>query len=496
MSLRDMFKKDKGPSEAEIAAAERELRLRDKLTKQLQQDPRFRVFSIDGLSWVDPFTGHMIETPFDQLNVSLSYLLEKRPWKGGVKPKAVRESLAIRWVAYLKEVMPEDRRFRFFDRRGAWLDPYLGVWVPAVRFGDKVDIKSLYVIAEYFAAQDQDALQEPQSESALEELAQIRQRASSSALPVQRQEDKQTVVKAEQETKHASDTSRSAKSGSGETEYLAAGHILGGFRVEDLLGVGGMGQVYRAVQVSLERTVALKVLPTSASDDDDFRQRFIREARCAAAINHPHVVACYDVGYENGYLFMAQELVQGGDAADLAYDQPEGRLDEKTTLQIVRDCALGLTAIDEASLVHRDIKPANIFINKRGRAKIGDLGLTRTQNNSITIAGKIIGTPAFMSPEQITDGEHLDVRSDIYALGASAYALLTNAAPFEHSSVYTVINMVVNKDPKPLSELRSDLQPATVALIERMMAKDRDVRFAHAEALIPAVEDILSQLVD
>ena len=492
VSLGDLFKRNKGPSPEEIAAAERELRLRDKLTKQLAQDPRFQVFTSDGLSWIDPFTGNIVETPFDQQETTLTYLMKKRPWTGGIKPQSVVELLAVRWSHYLKEVMPEDRRFRFFDQRGAWLDPFLGAWVPAVRMGDKVDLKSLTVMSEYLAEQDQDALSTPMSESKLEALASEHLKDPSSIADLDTPRLPRAVAEPTLVT-HVDGLQEQSKPQPkvDADQHLHKGQILGGFRVQGLLGEGGMGQVYRALQMSLERTVALKVLPLKAAEDEDFRQRFLREARCAASVNHPNVVACYDVGHEHGYLYMALELVPGGDASDLAYAQPKGQLDEKTTLRLIRDCARGLTAIDEAGLVHRDIKPSNIFLGKHGEAKIGDLGLTRSQNKHITMTGKIIGTPAFMSPEQITNGEHLDIGSDMYALGASAYALLAGKAPFHHDSVYTLINMVVNDKPQPLADLRSDVSEATVKLIEQLMAKKRKHRFATADDVVSAVEEIL-----
>lgn len=506
MSLRDLFRRHAGPSPEELAAAERERRIQEKVAKQVREHPLFRVYTVDGLGWVDPYSGQIIETPFDAEDTVERWLLKHRPWKRkGAKPLDIKELVAIRWRHYLKQEMPEESRLRHFDRQGAWLDPFTGQWVPKVRMGSKVDLDTLQTMAAHLADQPQERLGRLMDTYELEDLLEKRSQrrgqdpggifAQSSdtdaAAPATSEGEEQNnkVDQAEPMTPARRRELR-AEAKARRAPGLGEGQVLAGFRITGSLGSGGMGTVYRARQVALEREVALKVMAVDADGDSLFVRRFLREARAAAAINHPRVVACYDAGQEGDLLYMALEFVQGGDYAGLSNTQPKGRLDRKTVLAMISDVAEGLTAIDEAGLVHRDIKPDNLFYDKWGRAKIGDLGLIADYDERITLAGKVVGTPAYMSPEQVQGGD-LDVRSDIYALGATAYALLTGKPPFVRSTVYAVIHEVVNELPEPLSELRPDLDEPLVELIERMMAKKREDRFKDAETLVAACRELM-----
>ena len=202
--------------------------------------------------------------------------------------------------------------------------------------------------------------------------------------------------------------------------------VIAGFRLIKPLGQGGMATVYLASQISLAREVALKLISPQIAANPEAAERFLREARVAAAVNHPNVISIIDVGQADGQLFMALELVTGGDAAQLAV-RFGGVLPEVRALELLIDCTKGLQALFEARLLHRDLKPANIFITKDGIAKLGDLGLARSEDGDdrMTTTGHLVGTPAFMSPEQASGEGVIDIRSDIYALGATLFALVT-----------------------------------------------------------------------
>ncbi|MCO5165739.1 MAG: serine/threonine protein kinase [Planctomycetes bacterium] len=273
----------------------------------------------------------------------------------------------------------------------------------------------------------------------------------------------------------------------------APAEALGEFELLEELGRGGMGVVYRARQRSLGREVALKVLSPACSADPEASARFLREARAAAAISHPNVITCYAAGEDGGRLYLAMELMRGGDAQRLA-EQAGGRLPERRALEVIRDAARGLGALERAGLLHRDIKPANIFVTEDGVAKLADLGLARTRagDDRMTHAGTIMGTPAFMSPEQAEAADDLDIRSDVYALGASLFTLVTGRAPFDGRSALAVMSKVLQEPPPDPRALAPGLSDAAAALILRAMAKERERRFPGAAALLEALEAALA----
>ncbi len=282
-------------------------------------------------------------------------------------------------------------------------------------------------------------------------------------------------------------------------ESLAGGaapgepQAIGGFKIVGKLGQGGMGTVYRALQVSMNREVALKVISKQYASDPAFCDRFLREARAAGAVNHPNVITCFDVGQADGWLYMALELMTGGDAAGLA-KKTGNRLDEARALRIIADCARGLMALKRAGLIHRDIKPANIFISEDGIAKLADLGLARSTSGDdrMTMTGAAMGTPAFMSPEQASGEATLDLRTDIYALGASMFALVTGDIPFKGASAFAVVAKVINDAVPDPRSLHSAVTDGCAAIILTAMAKDRDRRYANPEAMIEDIERVLT----
>ena len=269
---------------------------------------------------------------------------------------------------------------------------------------------------------------------------------------------------------------------------------IGPYRITGTLGAGGMGTVYRAMQESLGREVALKVVNPASASDPRFQDRFLREARVMAQIQSPYVVGCFDAGLADGQLYMALELVKGGDLLGLM-QRKSGHLSEPLALALVRDCLEGLEALEAARLVHRDLKPANIFLSEQGRAKLADLGLARpirqAEADRTTMAGMIMGTPAYISPEQARGEDDIDVRADLYSLGATLFHLLTGSTPFPASDPLATLMRVLN-DPLPdPRELRPDLSEPSVHFMRRLLEKERTKRPPSARAARELLEDVL-----
>ncbi len=262
---------------------------------------------------------------------------------------------------------------------------------------------------------------------------------------------------------------------------------IGGYRVERRIGRGAMGEVYLAVQESLRRPVALKVLAPRLAADRDFVHRFQAEARAAAALSHPNVVVVYDVGEAGGAHYLSMEYMAGGSLEQKL--AASGPLSWKAVLGVLTDAAGGLSYAEARGIVHRDIKPANLMYSGTGTVKIADLGLAITLEQEGSEAGdgasegrKVFGTPHFISPEQAR-GDPVDHRSDLYSLGATAYRLLSGRTPFEGGTTRDILRALQTETPRPLRELVANLPPELEALVARLMARDPRERFPSAGAL-------------
>ncbi|MCC7013564.1 MAG: protein kinase [Planctomycetes bacterium] len=264
-----------------------------------------------------------------------------------------------------------------------------------------------------------------------------------------------------------------------------------GYRVEKPLGRGGMGEVYLAVQESLGRPVALKVLASKLAADTDFVKRFQAEARAAAALNHPNVVTVHDVWEESGRHFLAMEFMDRGNLEQRL--QREGKLTSKESLEILTDTAKALVYAELRGIVHRDIKPANLMQNSVGTNKLADLGLAMHLEAEATESDnkKIYGTPHFISPEQAR-GEKVDVRSDMYSLGATLYRLLSGRTPFEGATTRDILRGHFLEAPKPLVELAPDVPAGLAAIVHRLLEKKPDARYPTAAVLLQEVEKLRS----
>jgi serine/threonine-protein kinase len=257
----------------------------------------------------------------------------------------------------------------------------------------------------------------------------------------------------------------------------APGVTLGNFLIEKPLGHGAMGQVFLALQLSMDRRVALKVLPQALMRDERVVERFQREVRMSARLEHPNIVTAYEAGEDFGYHFLAMTYVEGEDLETRR--KREGAFQEKDALRAGRQVAEALRyAWEEHKLLHRDVKPSNIMMDASDRARLTDLGISICLNEaqaSLTSSGMVIGTPHYMSPEQIR-GHELDWRADAYSLGATLYHLMTGNPPFGNVGSAEVINRHLHEPVTPARRRRGSISVGCSELLERMMAKERDDR--------------------
>ncbi len=249
-----------------------------------------------------------------------------------------------------------------------------------------------------------------------------------------------------------------------------------GYEILSLLGQGGMGAVYKARQKSLDRIVALKILPPRAAKDENFIRNFISEARTVAKLNHENIIAGIDVGEANGTYYFAMEHVEGESLARLV--EKDGPLEEHRALEITAQMARALEHAHKHGLVHRDVKPQNILLAKNDVAKLCDLGLAKQmgQDDRGHVAGIPLGTPHYLSPEQARGEADVDIRSDIYSLGASLYHMLTGEPPFTGDSPMVLMTKHLTEEPIPPRRKNEEISKAASDLVLHMMAKDKEER--------------------
>ena len=269
---------------------------------------------------------------------------------------------------------------------------------------------------------------------------------------------------------------------------------IAGYRIEARVGRGGMGEVYRAVQLNLDRRVALKVLAPHLADDDRFRRRFLRESRIAASIDHPSIIPIYETGEDGGLLYIAMRYVDGPDLATVL--GREGRLAPARTMAIMTQVASALDAAHEHGLVHRDVKPANILLaagsgGSDSHCYLCDFGLIKQVDSeqgasALTATDQFVGTIPYVAPEQI-EGTTLDGRTDVYSLGCVLFHCLTGSIPFQGANDVEVVFAHISRPPPPLSDRAPDLPPALDPIVARAMAKAREDRWPTCSSLVAAL---------
>jgi serine/threonine protein kinase len=290
----------------------------------------------------------------------------------------------------------------------------------------------------------------------------------------------------------AGDTAFSFISGDSTVGALA-GHRMGGYRIVERIGRGGMGTVYKAEQVDLQREVALKVLSEENSADKDFIDLFVHEARASARLNHPNIVQVYDVKRHGNVYYFSMEYVPGGSLQDLL---SRGRkVEPGEAVRMLLDAARGLEYAHSKGIIHRDIKPDNLMISEDGVVKIGDLGLARRMDEKIgpSEEGAVIGTPHYIAPEQVM-GRPADFRSDIYSLGSTAYRMLAGTTPYQALGIRDLVSLKVKEDPKLLHEISPDVPRSLSDCVHRMMARDPERRFKTAKEVSAALETVSREL--
>jgi len=271
------------------------------------------------------------------------------------------------------------------------------------------------------------------------------------------------------------------------------GTTLGEFEIVELLGRGGMGAVYKARQASLDRLVAIKVLPQSLASDESFVERFDREARAAAAVRHPNIIEIHAIGEDRGYQYIAMEFIEGDTLSDIL--KREGRLQAGRALEIMRQVASALAEAHECGILHRDIKPSNILIDAKGRVKVADFGLAKHEgvDVSVTVSGQALGTPLYMPPEAAR-GERFDARSDLYSLGATFYHALAGRPPFQADTPALLIVKHLEGRVPPLQDLALDCPTALCRAIHRLLRKNPAERYESADKLLEVLARIETRL--
>ena len=252
---------------------------------------------------------------------------------------------------------------------------------------------------------------------------------------------------------------------------------VGKYRVLEQVGEGAMGVVYRALDPVLNRPVAIKVMSDALARDDDLRSRFLREAQAAGSLQHPNVVTIYDFGEMEGHLYIAMEFVVGDDLEEMLRRNALLSVVEKIDLLI--DVLGGLGYAHKRGIIHRDIKPANIRVDEEGRARIMDFGIAHLQSSKLTRTGLMVGTPAYMAPEQITGGT-VSPATDLFSVGAVMYELLTGNRPFEAESLQSVFYHIVTTPPPDIMTVVPELPPVLNQIVMRALAKEPAERYSSA----------------
>jgi serine/threonine-protein kinase len=264
---------------------------------------------------------------------------------------------------------------------------------------------------------------------------------------------------------------------------------FGRYEILRELGRGAMGTVYLGRDPKINREVAIKTLEYDQVAGDelaDVKARFFREAEAAGKLSHPNIVGIYDAGEEHDMAYIAMELLDGEDLTGCC--KPETLLPQGRAIDIVADVTAALDYAHQQGVIHRDIKPANIMMLKDGRIKVTDFGIARVVDASQTRTGIILGTPSYMSPEQVA-GKEVDGRSDLFTLGIVFYQLLSGVKPFGGDTLTAILYAITHKRPTPLSDIIPDIDPCIERIVNRLLAKGVSKRFQSATQVLKAIEE-------
>jgi eukaryotic-like serine/threonine-protein kinase len=285
-----------------------------------------------------------------------------------------------------------------------------------------------------------------------------------------------------------------------ERVRLSAGTSVGPYRIVSLIGAGGMGEVYRARDNRLARDVALKVIPRAFANDSDRLRRFEQEARAAGQLNHPNILAIYDIGAHEGAPFVVSELLEGETLRERIRG---GAISQRKAIDCALQIANGLAAAHDKGIIHRDLKPENLFITKDGRVKILDFGLAKLTQPRFaagtdlptaplepdTGSGVILGTVGYMSPEQVR-GERVDHRSDLFSFGAILYEMLSGKRAFQGGSAVETMNAILKEEPPEVSKTSQEVSPAIERIVQHCLEKNAEQRFQSARDVAFAIESL------
>ena len=269
------------------------------------------------------------------------------------------------------------------------------------------------------------------------------------------------------------------------------GTQIPGYQLLEKLGAGAMATVFKARQLSLDLTVAIKVLSRKLSENKEYVERFYKEGKAAAKLNHANIAQAFDVGETNGYHYFVMEYVEGHTLYDEL--QANKKFTESDALRVIIQVAKALEHAHSQGLIHRDVKPKNIMITKQGDVKLVDMGLARPANDAAAAqaeAGRAFGTPYYISPEQIRGEVDIDFRADIYSLGATMYNLVTGHVPFEGATPVAVMQKHLKEPLVPPDHINMQLSAGLGEVVEVMMAKDRDRRYPSTRDLLIDLESI------
>jgi serine/threonine-protein kinase len=267
---------------------------------------------------------------------------------------------------------------------------------------------------------------------------------------------------------------------------MAEIRTIGGYELIEKVGQGGMGSVFKARQPVMDRIVAVKILPREIALKPQFAERFMREARASARLNHPNIINGIDVGQENGQYYFAMEFVQGATLKEML---KQGRFSEDDAIKYIRPIAHALAHAHANGILHRDIKPENVLIDENDTPKLCDLGLARMESESedekgLTRSGQAVGTPHYIAPEQARGDLNIDARADLYSLGASLYQMLTGVTMFQGATAISIMSQHINEKAPHPGDLGVVLSKGMLAALSKLLAKDRSDRYASAQKLV------------